>query len=98
MPISSTTDILITTEKDLTAALCQSQRNSLLPPPNTQTHHVLVKLNEILSNVTKPAESTHNNLPRLPMITIKTPSDLPRVPPITTTGFIDMTTTNRRIL
>ena len=98
MTIASTTDILITTEKDLTAALCHSQRNPLLPSPNTQTHHALVKLNEIFSNVTKPAESTHNNLPRLPMITIKNPSDLSRVPPITTTGFIDMTATNRRIL
>ena len=97
MHIASATNILLATAKDLTEALCQSQRNPLIPPPDTQTRNVLVKLNEIFSNVTKPAESTHNNLPRVPMITIKTPADLPRVPPITTTGFIDMTATNRRI-
>ena len=32
------------------------------------------------------------------MITIKTPADLTRVPPITTAGFIDMIATNRLIL
>ena len=98
MYFTSATDILLVTAKDLTADLLQSQLNPLLPPPNTQTRHTLVKLNEIFSNVTKPAESTHNNIPRISMITIKTLTDIPRVPPITTSGFIDMKATNRRIL
>ena len=59
MPITSATDILIATAKYITAALFQSQRNILLPPTNTKTSHALVKLNEIFSNITKPAESTH---------------------------------------
>ena len=98
MPITSDTDILLVTVKDLTASLFQSKQNPLIPPPNTQTRHALVKLNEIFSNVTKPDVSNHNNLPRVPMITIKTPADLTRVPPITTAGFIDMIATNRLIL
>ena len=47
MPIASANDILLATEKYLTESLCQSQQNPLLPPPNTQTRHALVKLNEI---------------------------------------------------
>ena len=97
MPFASATDILLTTAKDLTADLFQSQRNPLLPPPDTQTRYALIKINEIFSNVTKPYESTHNNLSRVPTITIKTPADLPRVPLITTAGFIDMTSTSRQI-
>ena len=98
MPFASATDILLTTSKDLTVALCHSQRHPLLPPPNTQTRHALVKINEIFSNVTKPAESTHINLPRVPMTTIKTSAEPPRVPQIKTAGIIDMTATNRQSL
>ena len=98
MPITSATDVLLSTAKDTTVSLRQSQWNILLPPPYTQSRHVLVRFNEIYSNVTKPAESTHNNLPRVPMITVKNPADFPRVPTITNAEFIDITATNRRLL
>ena len=84
--IESANDIFLTTAKDLNASLCQLKK-TLLPPPDTQTCHALVKLNAIFFNVTKPAEATRNDLPRVILIKIKTAADLPRVPPITTTGF-----------
>ena len=71
IPITSASDIIIATAKDITADLCQSQQNPLLPPTNTQTLHALVQLNEIFFNVIKPDESTYNNIWMMWMITIK---------------------------
>jgi hypothetical protein len=97
MPTSSATDILLATAKDLTAALRQSQRNPLLPPPNTQTRQALVQLKEIFSNVTKPTITTNAALPRVPNVKIPTHAALPRVPLTTTNDYLTMTATNRRL-
>jgi hypothetical protein len=97
MPTSSATDILLATAKDLTAALRQSQRNPLLPPPDTKTRQALVQLDEIFSNVTKPTITTNAAFPRVPNVKIPTHAALPRVPLTTTNDYLTMTATNRRI-
>jgi hypothetical protein len=97
MPTSSATDILLATAKDLTAALRQSQRNPLLPPPDTQTRQALVQLNEIFSNATKPNVTTNATLPRVPNDKPPTAAALPRVPLTTTSDYLTMTANNRRL-
>jgi hypothetical protein len=97
MPTSSATDILLATAKDLTAALQQTQGNPLLPPPDTQTRQALIQLNDIFSNVTKPEVNKNVALPRVPNVTLPNHAALPRVPPTTTTEYLTMTATNRRL-
>jgi hypothetical protein len=97
MPTSRATDILLATTKDLTAALCQSQCNPLLPPPDTQTRQASIQLNGIFSNVTKPAVATNAALPRVPNVTIPTHAALRRVPLTTTRDYLTMTATNCRL-
>jgi hypothetical protein len=94
MPTASTTNILIATAKDLTTALRQSQRNPLLPPPDTQTRQGLIKLNKIFSNAPKPSSTTDADLPRVPTATSRTPAPLPRVLPTTTKEYLNMPATN----
>ena len=89
MPTASSTDILIATAKDLTSALKQTQRNPLVPPPDTQTRKALQTLTDIFTNTTKsPSQTSDATLPRvrfsestkfLPQTTVAT---LPRVPNI----------------
>jgi hypothetical protein len=97
MPTSSPTDILLATAKDLTAALRQSQRNPLLPPPDTKTRQALVQLDEIFSNVTKPTITTIAAFPRVPNVKIPTHAALPRKPLTTTNDYLTMTATNRHL-
>jgi len=69
MPTATSTDILLATAKDLTAALKQTQRNPLVPPPNTETRKALQTLTEIFSNTTKPPpKAADATLPRVPKL------------------------------
>ena len=91
MPTATSSDILIATAKDLTSALKQTQRNPLVPPPDTQTRKALQTLTDIFSDTTRsPSQTTDVSFPRVRFAeSTKFPpqptnASLPRVPTITT--------------
>ena len=59
MPTATSTDILLATAKDLTAALKQTQRNPILPPPNTDTRKSIANTHRDIFQHNKTSSSSH---------------------------------------
>ena len=91
------TDIIMVTTKDLTAALKQTNKNTLLPLSDTITHKAPFKLDSIFYNASSALKSQQSPIFKFPRVS--TPNSVaapPRVSPSTTQDFHNIPPTTQK--
>ena len=94
MTTATVTNTIIAISKDLTAALKQTNKNTLLPPSDTITQKALFQIDSIFFNVSSALISQQSPIFKFPMLSTPKPVDAPlRVSQSTTQDFHNISPT-----